>query len=273
MGLNSAVRDLHGKSLKSHKVSAFTLSERAYPPCFKTPKHSHQRPLFCFVIQGGYTETYGSRTCACEPSTLLFHAADELHSEHFHDSGGRSFIVEIEPWWLQRIHEHSVIIDSSADFNGGILPLLGMKLYREFLEMGEVSSLVIEGLMLAIIGETSRSKAPASVSRPPRWLDQAKQLLHDRFIEPLTLAEIAQEVGVHPVHLAQVFHKYYHCTVGEYVRQLRIDLACKQLASSNIPLCQIALTLGFADQSHFTRIFKRYMGVTPSQYRELIAKP
>lgn len=264
---------LYGKSLKTEHVAAFTLSERIYPPCFRTPKHAHERALFCFVVQGGFTETYGTRTHMCEPSTLLFHAPDELHAEHFHGSGGHSFIVEIEPRWLERAREHSVVIDHTADFNRGTLTLLNARLYREFLEMPEVSPLVIEGLMLAIIGEASRWVMSTRVSNPPRWLERAKQLLNDRFAETLTLAEIAREVGVHPVHLAQMFHRYCHCTIGEYVRQLRIDLACRELVASDTPLCQIALAAGFSDQSHFTRTFKRYMGVPPSKYRQLLARP
>jgi len=66
----------YGKTLKSHKVASFELSDRVYPPRFKTPKHSHKQALFCFVMQGCYTETYGKRTRECAPSTLLFHPAE-----------------------------------------------------------------------------------------------------------------------------------------------------------------------------------------------------
>jgi AraC family transcriptional regulator len=79
---------------------------------------------------------------------------------------------------------------------------------------------------------------------------------------------LAHDVGVHPVHLAQAFHKSYRRTVGDYVRQLRIEYACHELAASETPIVQIALSAGFCDQSHFTRTFKRLIGVTPSQYRE-----
>jgi AraC family transcriptional regulator len=79
---------------------------------------------------------------------------------------------------------------------------------------------------------------------------------------------LARDVGVHPVHLAQAFHKSYYCTVGDYVRQLRIEYARHELVASETPIIQIALAAGFCDQSHFTRTFKRIVGVAPSQYRE-----
>ena len=261
---------LYGENLRSHKTASFALSERFYPPRFETPKHSHKSPLFCFVIHGDYTETYGRRTRECKSSTLLFHPAEELHAEHFHDSGGHSFIIEIEPQWLQRVREDQAVPEPSGGFKRGITELLARRLYKEFVHRDEVSDLIIEGLMLELIGEASRSGAIKSNNHPPRWLEQARELLREHFAESLTLADIAQAVGVHPVHLAQTFHKSYHCTVGDYVRELRIDCACRDLANSESPLVDIALRAGFCDQSHFTRTFKRLIGIAPSQYREAV---
>jgi AraC family transcriptional regulator len=262
---------LYGETLRSHKVSSFDLSERVYPARFRTPRHSHKQALFCYVVQGNYTEIYGGKTRECSTSALLFHPANETHSEHFHNSGGRSFIIEIAPEWMARARECAVVVDAPAKFHGGTHELLARRLYKEFMLLDGISPLVIEGLMLEMIGETARRNdynSRVSANLAPRWLQQARDLLHARFAERLTLAELAQDVGVHPVHLAQAFHKSYQSTIGDYVRQLRIDYACHQLAASETPIVQIALAAGFCDQSHFTRTFKRLIGVAPSQYRE-----
>jgi AraC family transcriptional regulator len=84
------------------------------------------------------------------------------------------------------------------------------------------------------------------------------------------LAEIAAEVGVHPVHLASTFRRYFHHTMGDYQRQLRVEFACRQLASGCASLGEIALAAGFADQSHFVRVFKRHLGITPGAYRKQV---
>ena len=261
---------LYGESLRSHKVASFALSDRFYPPNFKTPKHSHRRALFCFVIEGGYTESYGGHTRECCSSNLLFHPADELHAEHFHDSGGHSFIIEIEPLWLDRVREYRGMLEASAEFKGGVMELLGRRLYKEFLQMDDISALIIDGLMLEMMGEATRRDRLKNDAHPPRWLEQAREILHADFAKSLKLADIAQAVGVHPVHLAQTFHKSYRCTVGDYVRQLRIEYACQQLATSESPIVEIALAAGFCDQSHFTRTFKRLTGTCPSQYRDAL---
>lgn len=258
----------YGETLRSRKVASFELSERMYPPGFQTPEHSHIQPLFCFVMQGEYTEKYGNKTRECNPSTLLFHPADEQHAEYFHDAGGRSFIIEMDPGWLERLRERMAVTDRSAHFRGGVFELLARKLYREFVRIDDVSALIIEGLMLEMLGETTRFYTTIGGEIPQRWVQQARDLLQERFAEAISLTEVARTVGVHPVHLAQMFNKTYSCTVGEYVRKLRIEFACRELAVSDKPIVDIALAAGFCDQSHFCRTFKRFIGVPPTQYRE-----
>jgi len=265
---------LYGETLRSRAASGLVLSERGYAPFFRTPKHAHGHALLCLVIQGGYTETFGARVRICEPPLLIFHPADEVHMEQFHQTGGRLFIIELEPRWLERVRDQAQVIGEAAEFRGGDLVYLGMKLYREFLQgTDDLSPLILEGLVLTILGEASRRPSAPFPQKPPAWLLQVKEMLHARFAEPLTLSEIAQSVGVHPVYLAQMFHKYFKCTVGAYLRQLRLEFARRELATSDAPLCQIALAAGFSDQSHFTRTFKRYVGVTPAQYRESLLGP
>lgn len=260
--------NMFGNAVKSRQVAGFRLSERIYPPRYTTPKHSHECALLCFVIDGSYTETFGAKTRQCRPSTLLFHPQDEVHAERFHDSGGHSLIVEIEPEALARFHAAGVAaVDRAAEFHDGILALLTRKLFAEFLAGDDYSPLVVEGLILEIIGKASRQLTRPAGTCAPRWLEQVRDLLHARFAARLRLEDIAGTVQVHPVHLAQTFQKHYKCTVGEYVRRLRIEWACSQLATTDTPLADIALAAGFCDQSHFTRTFKRHTGRVPSEFR------
>jgi AraC family transcriptional regulator len=55
--------------------------------------------------------------------------------------------------------------------------------------------------------------------------------------------------------------------VGTYVRRLRVELAGRWLTDTDLPLAEIALAAGFCDQSHFSNLFRRIIGVTPSHYR------
>jgi AraC family transcriptional regulator len=166
-----------------------------------------------------------------------------------------------------QLEYQAVQLAQPAEFHGGASAHLALKLYREFREMDEVSALAIEGLTLEMIAEATRQfKREAGTA--PTWLKRAHELLHAHFAERLTLSYVATSVGVHPTHLAREFHKHCNLTVGEYVRQLRIEFACRQLSTSDTPISDIAIAAGFFDQSHFSRTVKLFTGFSPAVYRK-----
>jgi AraC family transcriptional regulator len=131
-----------------------------------------------------------------------------------------------------------------------------------------VTPLAVEGAALEILVAAARPVGrDALPRRPPAWLKRVVDLLQARFLDGLRLPEVAREAGVHPVHLTRVFRAHHGVSLGAYVRGLRLDWAATRLAGSRSTLGDIALEAGFADQSHFTRMFKRHTGSTPGQFR------
>lgn len=260
--LNNHLNSLYGTVLRSRGVARFTLTETAYPPRLKLPEHAHQTAYFCFILQGTFTEAYGRHSRTRRASTLVFHPPEEVHSDQFH-SRVRCFNVQIDA----QLHQQVVGLSQPADFQGSTLTLLASKLYREFCVMDEVSALVIEGLALEMVATAARSVKASKRTSPP-WLMRAREMLHENFAESLTVADVAAEVGIHPTHLAREFHRYYRRTIGEYVRQRRVEFACRQISASDAPLSEIAIAAGFFDQSHFGRTFKQLTGMSPAAYRK-----
>ena len=123
-------------------------------------------------------ESYDRRIRDCQPSTVVFHPANEVHENHFLNKGGRLFRLEISPHWADRVSEYSSALSRPEDFNGGLLVCLLGKLYQECNQLDSVSPLVIEGLALEIIAEMSRRMMPTFRRVPPRWVTQAKEFLH-----------------------------------------------------------------------------------------------
>jgi len=144
---------------------------------------------------------------------------------------------------------------------------LGFRLYRESRQSDQASALAIEGLALEMIAELSRYGTNLPKEESPCWLKQARDLIHAQFTESLTVAFIARTVGVHPVHLARVFRRNYHATIGEYVRRLRVESACREISSTDLSFATIAVNAGFYDQGHLSRMVKHSTGMTPAQYR------
>src|SRR5439155_19889686 len=237
-------------------------------PSTDIPRHSHANPYICLVCAGGYTEVYGKRTRECGPHSVVFHPPGEVHAERFHDCAGRSFNIELPPVWTQRVGLCSRVPERPLDFRGGQLAALIARLYDEFQRCDAVTPLAVEGLTLELLARATRTlDRPDHERRPPAWLRQVHELLNDRFAEELSLGAVATTVGVHPAYLAATFRRHFRCTVGDYLRQRRIESARRMLAETGLPLPEIARATGFADHSHFARTFKNLTGTTPSRYR------
>jgi AraC family transcriptional regulator len=260
--------NFYGQTFRQYEAGTFSLSETAYPPCSTLPRHSHESNYFCFVLSGTYTETYGRKLRSCRPSTIVYHPAGELHSQRFDRARVRLFRIEINQVRLGNVASMQ-INPQALDRRAGPAINLAHRLYQEFREPDEVSHLAIEGIGLELIVAMARQRCNgARISpQPPQWLRQAHELIASRFLEQLTLGDIARTVGVHPVTLAREFRNHYNCTVGDLIRRQRIDFACRQLAKPNQTLTNISISAGFYDQSHFAKTFKRLMGISPSQYR------
>jgi AraC family transcriptional regulator len=273
------MRDIEQRSLPSgpfygdatfrREVGGVVFVESVYCHERHIPKHEHANAFFNLVLEGTYTESCHGVIRTRGPLTLALHPSGEAHADWWHGRGGRVFHVEIWASRLQQIREYSSVLDTPAEFRTGAPIWLASRLYREYLRNDAVSALAMEGLMLEILAECSCDRQISPGRKPPSWLQPVRELIHDRFVESLTHEAVAATAGVHPVHLARVFRKHYGCTVGDYVRRLRVDFVSEQLISTDVPLAELASAAGFADQSHLNRTFKRSTGMTPGNFRKV----
>jgi AraC family transcriptional regulator len=259
----------YGIRRKSCEARGIRLTETFYPPATVIPRHSHEVAYFGLVLEGSYTEADGRKHRPYKQSMLLFHPSREIHECYVHQTVVRILSIELPSSWLAHLEAHAFSVDGPLEYSVGTAVRLAVRLYREFQNWDDLSPLAIEGLALELVVEICRHHRgrPHGPTAPP-WLRRVEELLQARFTENLTLNDIAQAVAVHPAHLARVFGKYYGCTVGHYVRGLRMKWACRALSASNLPLSQVALATGYSDQSHFSTAFKRHIGVSPAEYRK-----
>jgi AraC family transcriptional regulator len=146
---------------------------------------------------------------------------------------------------------------------------LAWRLAAELHASDAAAPLAAEGFALEILAATAREAAPDRAGgRPPRWLASAEEFLRARLAEPVGLSTVADAVGVNPSHLARAFRARHGISVGAFGRRLRLDWAAAEIARDDRPIAEIATEAGFADQSHFTRLFRRHVGMTPARFRE-----
>jgi len=257
----------HGSHLAEVRVADLTLTQVRYAAGTRHSEHAHERACFCLTISGGFDESFGRRTIRCKPLSVLFCPPYQLHRDTFDGDNAQCLLIEAEPRWLERVREYTALLTEPAKQDGGLSAKLALSVFRQCTDADDLSLLSIEGLALELAAEFARTLGRMTTASAPRWLRQAREMIDSYYMTQLTLNHISGEVGVHPVHLAREFRRHFGRTVGGYIRQQRIDQACRELKKDGAPLAEIALSVGFSSQSHFTRAFKSLTGTTPSSFR------
>ncbi|MFF3909493.1 AraC family transcriptional regulator [Streptomyces sp. NPDC001848] len=124
---------------------------------------------------------------------------------------------------------------------------------------------------LTLVGERLRAhlrprRAPGPVRRDPPVARRLRELLDERLLDGIALDEAARLVHAHPAHLVRAFSGAYGIAPHQYLMSRRVERARRLLLAGLRP-AEVAGATGFYDQAHFTRHFRKLVGVTPGRYR------
>ena len=248
-------------------VGGFTVTEAVYDARV-TPRHAHESNMLTVTLDGTWEEARKRRIHRCTPGAVVVKSAREVHRDVFLAPGSRVVMVEIDPTaTLGAVKSCFETLERKEFVRDEIGAALGQRITRELEEVDPSTSTIIEGLVLEMFGTLARRHRDKGGGRRPLWVDRACELMHYEFASPLRVVEIARAVDVHPVRLTRAFRRYMGESPGEYLRRVRLEWTALQLSSTDEPVARIAARAGFADQSHFTRAFRRHTGVTPALFR------
>jgi AraC family transcriptional regulator len=257
-----------GTVTRQWQSKMMTVSRVRYEPHAETPPHSNEQALLVFVESGGYAKEVEETTeFACSENNVLFIPAKHTQADLFGQEQTTCIVVDCDQALLQKAHDCGAEFKKASVSAGAELAAFGVRLAKELKNIDAVSPLVFESLLLHALASSFRQYDPRGGPRVPPWLFEARELLRKRFAESITMEGVAAEVGIHPVNLSQEFRRLFKSTPGNYLRKLRVDFASRQLIQTNLPLVEIAMGAAFADQAHFSRVFRERTGLTPSEYR------
>ncbi len=232
-------------------------------------EHQHERACFSLAIVGEFTERFQRQTLVSNRHAVLFRPAGAPHSDHYGSEDADDVLLEISNSWMQRLCQTDrLTFGVPAIRNAMENAQIVRRLVFEMELSDGASPIAIEGLALQVASQFLRRTIDEHSEKPPRWLRQARDMIDASYTHAMTLELISESVGVHPVHLSKEFPRYFGHSVTDFIRLRRVEYAQRELRASNVPIGQVALQAGFADQSHFNKTFKRMTGLTPSTYRK-----
>jgi AraC family transcriptional regulator len=248
------------------------LVEHTWPGNVRTVGEHRHTAHICFLAHGAIEERRGASSVWRVAPSVRVSPPGDGHACCYGNTGGQCLVIEP----LSKLgdtedipvpHEPTIVQDAR-------MIELAARAYHEMRTDSphSVSGLVIESIALEVLAQSARWERPRAERRPPAWLDELQEYLSADLAVVPDLATLALIAGVHRVHVARAFRDHLGCTVGDYVRRLRVRRACELLASTSAPLTDVAMRAGFFDQSHMTRVVKRFLGVTPAVLRRQYTK-
>jgi len=225
--------------------------------------HTHSDAHFVLISGGDYVSIAEGRPAERLP-VLVCNPPGTTYRDHFKYGRGSYFAISLEPAKAETASYEIALPDGPIYLGEMAQFAVAMRVARCC--AAQPSLLTLDALCHELLGSMDRL-AQRVDPKPPSWLYKAVELLYDRYLEDLSVAEIANGVGIHPVHLARSFRSHFRCSPGEFTRFCPLERAARMLTRSDGSLSEIALESGFGDQSQFTRAFARDLGITPGEYR------
>jgi AraC family transcriptional regulator len=236
-----------------------TLSE--YRPGQTQPWHCHAHPTFFLLVAGDHRDHSRDGAFEQPPYGLVYHPSTHVHAGEQGPRGVRGLNIEYPPAWLERHELRERELGGYRAFDSARARLSAIRFLAMASQPGDRFETELETQALEFLEPLLVGPHTATVAAP-RWLRTAEDLLRARFRESIGLRHVAREAGVHPVYLARVFRRRHGCSVGEFLRVLRL-VEAGRLVLQGASLVQAAHAVGFADQAHFSRCFSAAFGFTP----------
>lgn len=234
------------------------------PDQFNDTLHYHENAHFGFTIDGFCLEKK-KEVYQVVPGKITYYHAGEPHQALRIIKPSLRINLEIENDFFERFRITEDMVRRAADKNPDAKFLM-VKIYKELLINDALTDTTNEMTFLQLVHHTETLE---NNSKLPSWVRAVNDFIHDNMDNKITLDDLAIAANVHPITVSKHFPKYFHCTLGEYIRKLRVEKSLTLIKDEDMSLTNLAYACGFFDQSHFIKTFKYHTGFLPARYRSL----
>jgi AraC family transcriptional regulator len=232
-----------------------------HPAQYNGYEHYHDNAHFSFVLSGGCREKKQASYNRL-PGSITWYEAGERHQISKVPTPSYHVNFELTDQFFSTYDINPASIARALQQHPDIRCLM-LNVFRELQHPDSDAIISLQQLLLNIVSDTSRLLLPGI----PAWVKTIKEILHDQWNDTLTLEELSVITGVHPVTISKYFPSYFSCTLGEYRRKLKINRAIEKMNQPFYTGVQLAYASGFADESHFIRVFKKMTGLSPRHFK------
>lgn len=236
-------------------------------------KHAHEEYSVGIVEQGKSFFWCKGQTTVLSPKTVVFLPPDSIHScNPFHPDQWAYTMLFADAKWVQDfISSHKYrswnrpIVKAAVDHEAVHASSMLLQALRTDASPLEKEAMIAAFFEQTLAGGITLDHVHSNESQPK--LKVIRDYVQHCFLEKITLEQLEAVSGLNKFHIIRLFKQFYQIPPHTYQILLRVNYAKKELLKHR-PLAEVALAAGFYDQSHFTKVFKAYTGVTPDYYQK-----
>lgn len=252
------------------------LHDVSYPSGVFMPPHRHCTANITLLVGGDLDETTEDGLSRAKALSVVFKPSGVDHSTRIGPRGLRSFVLELDCSTERALRRRIGVFDRCRWTDDPALVTSLCSLWARVGAPEDVTGAVDRWLRelseLRCRPDSMCWKSIDADDRPDPVANALRRLERE-FLRPLGPAELAEDLGMHPVSVTRLFRRHLGRGVKACLRSVRVRQAADRLAQTQVPLACVATQTGFSDQAHLCRDFKRTLGLTPGHYRRLARGP
>ncbi len=244
------------------------VQDHVYRPMQSFRRHAHAYSSLFVMLGGVVRERSGREDELCAPGSIGLIPAAVEHRSDFGSDATRTLTVVFDDSAAWLLNDHR-LPDVARYARGAQIESLARQLALANVQPDAAQSLATQEIILRML-DGLLGAGPRGALRHgscAAWLADATEYLRTHACQPLDLAALSAAIGRHPAHICRAFRAAFGCSLTDYVLFMRVQSACGMLRGTQTSLASIAVKTGFYDQAHLTRVFRRFIGTTPSAYR------
>jgi AraC family transcriptional regulator len=257
--------------------SGFSIDQHLFPP-MRTQEHAAERHTITFnmgaPINFSYRSPAGWRKYLCHQGAIVRLASFAANEETQWDKNFYALSVAFEPIFIDRLLEiENFKFKKEHNIHDPFLREISLKVHQAAGTSLTIEKMYIESLIMtcaihlatqyaADYKKIFAPKGKLSSVQLSRVIDYTRSFVHAN----ISLNELASTVHLSAYHFARLFRQTLGISPYQFVLQLKIEHAKKLIQNHHGPLSEIAYSLNFTDQAHFSNVFKKITGVSPRTF-------
>lgn len=286
---------IHHSSISELFRGSFPLFVNRYHEGFDLREHDHEFLELVYITSGEGYHYVGESMERTAKGYMYLLPVGTSHILRPSDASGKHKLVVynlcIHPEFINELKSWLALYSTSSSYSlwsifdgvpGSYIRIVDKamrlgsafeQLHQEFEEMRPGYEASMMSILLQLMVHIARQldKVDSSMggsSATPTEMSLALDYINEHLTEPLTLESLAEEAGMSQRHFIRLFSKWTGMGFSDYLQHKRMELACRLLIETDHKIEHIANNIGYRDIAHFRQVFRKWLGRSPSQYRE-----